>query len=369
MCSLAKKVPIASKGKNSTEATANENNRDALVDTINILVAYPEFSQNCAAGLRKQLRLKQTEATYGDGAADDTIQTLSQVDETARATFLGKHLKCSVKAIGEAKAKDPKFPLQAMTCLLNTGNGLQMLPECANKVVLYGALDRRVEAAGNRQAIMMDPVPLVDEVGNVDWAAGVYSPKLDSDGITETVVHRPTGVEVSVDVKLAINNDFELTNNHDDFQAVFWKSKAVNYKVCDFFEGTKTGPYAMKQWKGSETQFQAYVKEAVKEQAALRLKTTDMSVENTEDYKAPTKERRGEGVKRAREMLVKAAAEREKKRRVSIGSASSREAPAEDAELPEAPPVTVDEPRSEAGASTVECSCGRRRRRGRSRAH
>ena len=313
--SLIRHIPTP-KGTHNKAADARQGfEYDAIVATVNILMAFPKTARDIADFARQLVVEMKKEETHGENFED--ISKIDSYDNDWKALYVAKILKLSPLALGKAKTKDTKVVNQIFKMLLNCTGATSVPDECADRAVMDMTCDKRLQETGNRAEILREPVPIVSDEGIVDWAAGVYKSTLDPKGLVTHVTHRPTGDIVEVEKEFNIvAGTWELAKNFDDMAAEYFRTKAQKYKIQTMF-GPNKGPNKMKQMKGNDKHFGELAKAAFAEVAAANA-LRKVSEQDLSSFKSPQKDAKKEGTKRCREVLKQRADEADKKRRVSL---------------------------------------------------
>ena len=319
MCALAKRVPAVKVNASHEDSNKIVFEHDALVESINIMWAHPDLRRDGLDFLKKELMKKMVRQSHGEDALL-SVSTLANYDEVWMASYVARKIKVSLTTLGKAKTKDPKFLMHCVTFLLKATGGTHVPGECKSHEVMHKCLDDRIAEVGDRHKLLEEAGPtLVDQDGNIDWAAGVYKPVPDAEGIVLRVIHRPTNVPCEVPKELGVTTQWKIDCNFDDMMAQFYLNKYRKFTIRDLTWPANQGPFERKGWKGHVPAFQHNAVEVKKSLDERRRHTAASGrAAMKEEYVTPRKELKAAGAKRAREMLQQQSSQKHMRRRASI---------------------------------------------------
>lgn len=159
--------------------------------------------------------------------------------------------------------------------------------------------------------------------GRINWIAiGEISVVMEGNKLV-AVKHRRSGYQEEVDKDLMIDDSFELKDNHCLVKASFCKGLR-KYKALDMFK-PKSQPHLMKPWHTGNADLKEMVARHAQDFGNKKkaAPSQQSEAEKKAAFEAPIKEKQRLATKRAREALEKAKVDRENKKRLSIGQATS----------------------------------------------
>lgn len=313
--SLSRMVPQVKQTTNTILKQQAEFERTAFCRSIDIMAAYPKLRESCRNYL-EGLLLEHVKAEKFGSEVGQEVSTLSKFREDWCAAFVSGQLSVSMSALGIAKAADPRVVKNIMQGLLNASPSCQVPMECCSDGVMEQCCKDRIEKAGHREKLFMDPIKLISPEGAVDWKAGVYAVEFEeASDKAKFLIHRPTNCKVDIPQALLVDTSWVIQFNWDDMLATLYKTKLQQQKCLNFFEKDQ-GPNSLKQWKGKAEEFQ---KEAtlISQRLKAQSEGTKKSAQDLAEYHTPTKSIQKERTKRAREALEVRKRDTDKHRRAS----------------------------------------------------
>ena len=317
---LAKRVPgVGRRTGNLAIDLQAQHQRDAYIDVVHGFWHYPDIRIAVRDFMVDLIADKKKRETQGaDTLASASM--LGSIDELERVSLVAKHSSLSVKKLGELKTADPKSLSHLVMYVLNSSTSVALPQELSNRKALALAWDNRVKECGDRLKNISD-----DMVGGndniINWAKlGVYQFEF-VDGKAARVIHRPTNAIARVNADLNITETFEIHFNWADLNAVVVKG-AAKFKCCDMSPKGQ-GPFAVKHCSGKlGAAVWKRLAAAACEILAAQTKQEPGTYEtaDADEYYTPSKDKRVEATKRAREVLARREAECATKRRFSIKS-------------------------------------------------
>lgn len=314
MHALACKVPAVDPSLKGLAAVRAKHERLAVQSVINIMMAKPELRKDIRDFAKEAWNELKASETLGSAIVDTS--TLDSYSQDTKALWVSASLDIPFDTIGKAAASDRSFLNHCVRMLLVMSGQLKMSALCGDDRVATRAFNFRLgevgRLGGSRIACMLRPVRIVDNDGVINWAAGVYAPHEDDDGIVSKIIHRPTGMEAAVDKGHGVDfsDGWSLRSNYCDASAMFYKSKVLNWKCARFFT-EPAGPHRIKQLKGACEVWQGICQAEFK---ALQGNNNEAQQreEHLREFHSPGQSQRKTGLVEARKRLSerKEAAER-----------------------------------------------------------
>jgi len=228
--------------------------RDAFVDLINKLWRKPQYIQKAVHWLDSKVK---ADALRGDEDNFTSVSVLGKLDESWICAWLVANSGISLGGLETVCRKDPDTYKHLLIFALKCSLTVKMPLCCKVKSVCSSSLKRRHEDCGNRLQAVTDELLVEPTNKCANWGAiGIYEPRfVKGNPNCMEMLHRPTKHVAQVPPYVVITKEFTIKCNWDDLEAYACIGKHCK-PLCELF-ADDCGPYYIKQWSGTEKDFDA----------------------------------------------------------------------------------------------------------------
>ena len=322
-CPLISKLPAL---KKTGDADADQTailERNAFVRVVANLWCRPRLALLTDSWLQAKIEAEDSKADFQPEYCFAVAPAaIGQIEHTWVCGYIKEKLGLTDADLGKVKAHDSQAPYLLLAQYLNSTLGLRLTPECVDKRVLKKVLDTRHAMVSSRLQACTEGTWIADS-GQIDWGkVGSFGLQFQNDKLIR-VLHRGSGVWTDVDADMGIDMKWDLDNNWCDTRARLIKDKARRYLVMDLFT-KQSGARALPTWTGGEKAFESLCEDASRQISELdaNTKSSGEVTELGDNFQTPLKQKQQAAAARARQQLEASNESTQKKRRLSVATAS-----------------------------------------------